>query len=156
MINAVYVAIAAAVFLTIGGGLLTPVGAWYRDLHKPWWNPPGWVFGPAWSIILGLWAWSGVLAWRGASDDAGRTAVLVLFGVNAVCHFLWSPLFFKFRRPDWAVIEVMFLWFSLIALLVWLRPFSILASWLIVPYFIWVSFASSLNGVIVRLNRPFA
>lgn len=156
MVNPVYVAIAAALFLTLGGGLLTPIGPWYRNLRKPEWNPPNWLFGPAWSVILGLWAWAAVLAWHGANDDAGRTSVLVLFGVNAVCHFLWSPLFFKFRRPDWAVVEVMFLWFSLVALLVGLRPFSVLASWLIAPYFAWVSFAACLNGVIVRLNRPFA
>lgn len=155
MSTPILAAIAAALFLTIGGGLLTPVGEWYRTLRKPAWNPPNWVFGPAWTIILGLWAWAGVLAWRGAIDDGGRTAVLTLFGVNAVCHFLWSPLFFKLRRPDWALVEVVFLWASLVALLVGLRQFSVLASWLIVPYFVWVSFAACLNGVIVRLNRPF-
>ncbi len=155
MSNPILIAAGTALFLMIGGGLLTPVGKWYADLRKPWWNPPGWVFGPAWSLILGLWAWAAVLAWRGATDEAGRTAVLILFGVNALCHFLWSPLFFKLRRPDWAVIEVFFLWSSLVALLIGVRPYSVQASWLIVPYFVWVSFAACLNGVIVRLNRPF-
>lgn len=152
----VVTAIGAAVVLTVGGGLLTPIDDWYATLRKPAWNPPNWAFGPAWTLILGLWAWSAVLAWRGAADPDQRTAVLILYGVNAVCHFLWSPLFFKLRRPDWALGEVAFLWGSLLALLVFVRPLSPLASWLIVPYFVWVSFAACLNAAIVRLNRPFA
>ena len=64
-----------------------------------------------------------------------------------------EPLFFKLQRPDWAVIEVMFLWSSILAMLIFLRPYSVDATWLLVPYFVWVSFAASLNGTIVRLNR---
>ncbi len=146
----------AAVFLAAGGGLLTPIDDWYGNLRKPAWNPPNWAFGPAWTLILGLWAWSAVLAWRGSATEADRQAVLILYGVNALCHFAWSPIFFKFRRPDLALIEVGFLWGSLLALLMFVRPLSVAASWLIVPYFIWVSFAACLNAAIVRLNRPFA
>ncbi|MBC7497408.1 MAG: tryptophan-rich sensory protein [Sphingomonadaceae bacterium] len=151
----VIVAVVAALVLTAGGGLLTPIDGWYAALRKPSWNPPNWAFGPAWTIILGLWAWSGILAWRGASGADAQTAVLILYGVNAVCHFAWSPIFFKFRRPDYALIEVVFLWGSLLALLIAVRPFSVLASWLIVPYFAWVSFAACLNAAIVARNRPF-
>lgn len=152
----VMVAVGSALVLTVGGALFTPIDGWYAGLKKPTWNPPNWAFGPAWTLILGLWAWSSILAWRGAPDPAGERAVVILYGVNAVCHFLWSPLFFKLKRPDLAVIEVLFLWASLLALLVFVRPMSELATWLIVPYFAWVSFAACLNGVIVRLNRPFA
>ena len=151
----VLIAVGTAVGLAAGGGLLTPIDEWYGGLRKPAWNPPNWAFGPAWTLILGLWAWSAVLAWRGASTAGQQEAVLILYGVNAVCHFLWSPLFFKLRRPDWALGEVAFLWGSLLALLVFVRPLSVLASWLIVPYFVWVSFAACLNAAIVRLNRPF-
>ena len=152
----VLVAAGAALFLAVGGGLLTPIDEWYANLKKPSWNPPNWAFGPAWSIILALWAWAGVLAWRGAPSAAGERAVLILFGVNAVCHFLWSPIFFRARRPDLALIEVVFLWGSLLALLIGVRPYSVLATWLIVPYFVWVSFAACLNAAIVARNRPFA
>jgi translocator protein len=82
--------------------------------------------------------------------------VVILFGTNAVFHALWSPLFFRLRRPDWALIEVVFLWGSLVALVVGLRPISHQASNLIVPYLVWVSFAAYLNVGIVALNRPFA
>jgi len=151
-----FVAAGAAVVLAGGGGLLTTVGDWYKRLRKPAWNPPPWAFGPAWSVILGLWAWSAVLAWEGAATPRDERAVVILYASNAICHFLWSPFFFKLRRPDWALVEVAFLWGSLVALLVFTRQYSVLASWLIVPYFIWVSFAACLNDAIVRLNRPFA
>ncbi len=151
----VIAAIVWAVILGGAGGLLTTIGPWYRALKKPPWQPPDWLFGPAWTLILGLAAWAAVLAWNGAVDDAGRTAIIVLYGVNFVFHFFWSPLFFNFRRPDWALIEVVFLWGSVLALCVALRQFSVLASWLIVPYFVWVSFAAILNLFIVRLNAPF-
>lgn len=147
----------SALFLGLAGGLLTPIGAWYRGLRKPSFQPPDWLFGPAWTIILGLAAWSAVVAWEAAAgDSSARRDVVILFVVNAVCHFLWSPLFFKLRRPDWALIEVVFLWSSLVALIVGLWPISSFASLLILPYFLWVSFAAVLNRAIVRLNGPFA
>lgn len=151
----ILIAAGVALFLGVGGGLLTPIGPWYRTLRKPPWQPPGWAFGPAWTLILGLAAWSAVVAWNAAPDDAARRGVIVLFAVNAVCHFAWSPLFFKLRRPDWALVEVVFLWFSLVALIVGLWPIAPFASLLIVPYLLWVSFAAALNLAIVRLNRPF-
>ena len=79
----------------------------------------------------------------------------VLFGANALFHLLWSPIFFKLKRPDWALVEVVFLWLSLVALIVGLAPISSFASWLIVPYLLWVTFAAWLNLAVVRLNAPF-
>lgn len=148
-------AILWAILLGAGGGALTNIGPWFRNLKKPKWQPPDWLFGPAWTLILGLAAWAAILSWQGAADDPGRRTIIVLYAVNFVFHFLWSPLFFKLKRPDWSLIEVIFLWGSVLALCIALRPFSVLASWLIVPYFIWVSFAAVLNLFIVRLNGPF-
>lgn len=151
----VIAAILWAILLGGLGGLLTAIGPWYHALKKPSWQPPDWLFGPAWTIILGLAAWAAVLAWNGADNDAERTTVIILYTSNFVAHFLWSPLFFTLRRPDWALIEVVFLWASVLSLLVSLRTYSPLASWLILPYFIWVSFAACLNLAIVKLNGPF-
>lgn len=148
-------AIAWAVILGGAGTLLTDIGDWYFALRKPRWQPPDWLFGPAWTIILGLAAWAAVLAWEGAATDADRMTIIILYAVNFVFHLLWSPLFFLRKRPDWALIEVPFLWLSVLAMCVMLRPYSELASWLIVPYLAWVSFAALLNLAIVRLNRPF-
>jgi tryptophan-rich sensory protein len=151
----IIVAASVAVFLGGLGGLMTPIGDWYRDLRKPVLQPPNWLFGPAWTVILGLAAWSGVTAWNAAPDHAAKVRVIVLFATNAVFHALWSPLFFRARRPDWALIEVVFLWASLVALVAGLWPISHFASELVMPYLAWVSFAAWLNSAIVRLNRPF-
>lgn len=148
-------AILWAILLGGAGGALTKIGPWYRNLKKPDWQPPDWLFGPAWTLILGLAAWAAILAWDGTPDNAGRTTIILLYTVNFVCHFLWSPLFFTLKRPDWSLVEVVFLWGSVLALCIELRPFSVLASWLIVPYLTWVSFAAVLNLYIVRLNGSF-
>jgi tryptophan-rich sensory protein len=145
-------AIAWAVGLCLIGGLMTPRAEWYARLNKPSWQPPGWAFGPAWTIILGLAAWSGVIAWNAAAGPAEQRSILILFAVNGLCHLAWSPLFFKAQRPDWALIEVVFLWASLVALVVGLWPISVTAAMLILPYLAWVSFAAYLNLTIVRLN----
>ena len=155
MSTVVMVSAGTAILLGVVGGLMTPIGDWYRNLAKPSWQPPDWAFGPAWTIILGLAAWSAVIAWNAAADDAARRAVVILFATNAVFHLLWSPLFFKLRRPDWALGEVVFLWASLVALVVGLWPISHMASLLILPCLLWVSFAAYLNLTIVRLNGPF-
>ncbi len=155
MTSTVIVAVLCALALAGAGGLMTEVGDWYRALRKPTWQPPDWAFGPAWTLILGMAAGAGVLAWQGAPSGPARATVASLFGANALLHFLWSPLFFKLRRPDWALVEVVFLWLSVLALAIGLRPYSETASWLIAPYLAWVTFAAAINLAIVRLNGPF-
>jgi tryptophan-rich sensory protein len=153
-----YTIIVAAIItlLVLGAGAaMTTVGPWYRNLRKPSWNPPDWIFAPAWTLILGLAAWAGVLAWTNAPDTGAQTLIAVLFGINIMLHMLWSPLFFNLRRPDWALIEVPFLWLSILALMIGLAAFSSLASWLLLPYLLWVTFAAFLNLTIVRMNAPF-
>ena len=108
----VIIAAGVAIFLGAAGGLLTPIGPWYRNLRKPSLQPPDWLFGPAWTIILGLAGWAAYMAYTAATTDAQRTSVIILFAVNFVAHFAWSPLFFKYKRPDLALIEVVFLWTS--------------------------------------------
>ena len=145
----------AVILVLAVGGWTTTVGTWYGDLRKPSWNPPKWVFGPAWTVILALAAWSGVAAWTSAAGDPARVLILALFGTNVVLHMLWSPLFFALKRPDWALIEVPFLWLSIAALMLGVGRYSTLAVWLLLPYLLWVTFAVILNLRIVRLNRPF-
>jgi benzodiazapine receptor len=136
---------ALTVLLMLGiGGSMTTIGPWYRDLRKPTWNPPNWIFGPAWTAILGLAAWAGVLAWTNASSSTEHVRILVLFGINIVLYVLWTPLFFNLRRPDWALIEVPFLWLSIVALMLGLAPLSSASSWLLAPYLLWVTFAAFL------------
>jgi tryptophan-rich sensory protein len=151
------IAVAALItLLMLGvGRWMTTIGSWYRSLRKPAWNPPDWVFGPAWTVILGLAAWSGVLAWSHASAGAEQLRIIVLFGLNVLLHMLWSPLFFNLRRPDWALIEIPLLWLSIVALMFAVAPLAPASAWLLLPYLLWVTFAGLLNLAIVRMNRPF-
>ena len=81
--------------------------------------------------------------------------MVVLFLANGALNLIWSPLFFRWRRPDWALYEVPLLWLSILVPMIVLAPINSLASLLLLPYLLWVSFASYLNLTIVRLNRPF-
>ncbi len=148
--------VAAIITLAVlfSGATLTKVGSWYRGLRKPWWNPPEWLFGPAWTVILALTAWGGVLAWTSSPPEAHATIAL-LFAVNIFFYVLWTPLFFNFRRPDWALIEVVPFWLSIAALMIGVAPYSTQAVWFLLPYLLWVAFAAYLNLKIVQLNAPF-
>ncbi len=137
------------------GGALTEIGPWYHSLRFPRWKPPNWSFGPIWTVVLTLAGVSAVLAWLGAASDQQRTVLVILFAVNGVFNVLWNILFFTFRRPDWALYETVFLWLSVLALVVFIAPISPNASLLLAPYLIWVAIAGVLNRAIVRLNAPF-
>ena len=151
----VAVAAGAAVLVAALGAAATDIGPWYQALAKPSWQPPDWLFGPAWTLIYGLIALAGVTAWRAARTRAARQRVLLLFSVNALLNVLWSELFFGFHRPDWAVLETTVFWLSIAVLIAAVWPLSHRAGWLLAPYLAWVTFASLLNLAVVRLNGPF-
>ena len=150
------VAAAAAIAVALSGGLLTDIGEWYQALAKPPWQPPDWAFGPAWTTIFALTATAGVLAWWRSDSESSRRVLLFAFALNAILNVGWSLLFFHLQRPDWARIEVVALWLSIVALVVVCARRRPLAGWLLAPYLGWVSFATVLNHAIVRLNAPFA
>ena len=81
--------------------------------------------------------------------------ILALFALNGILHILWSPLFFKVKRPDWALMEMPLLWLSVLALMVGVAPYTPIGPWLLLPYLAWVAFAMWINFGIVRLNGPF-
>jgi tryptophan-rich sensory protein len=144
-----------AVVVAVAGGVLTEIGPWYRQLRKPSWQPPDWAFGPVWTVILVLAAFSAALAWEAAGGTGGRPAVLAVLVINSILNIAWSGIFFKMKRPDWALIEVALLWVSIVALIVVLGAQSTTAGLLMVPYLVWVSIASFLNYRIVQMNKPF-
>jgi benzodiazapine receptor len=146
---------AAAIVVAVLGATMTDIGPWYQGLKKPDWQPPDWIFGPAWTVIFAFAALSGATAWRHAPADASREWVIGLFAVNGVLNILWTALFFRLHRPDWALIEVFFLWLSILLPMLVFARYSRTASLLLVPYLVWVSFAAFLNYTIVKLNGPF-
>jgi tryptophan-rich sensory protein len=149
----VYAAL-CALAVAVLGGLATEIGPWYRALVKPSWNPPDWLFGPAWTVIYALTALSGVRSWEVATPPQKRWLAL-LFGINGALNVLWSLLFFRLQRPDWALLEVGLLWLSILSLLVYCGRLRRQTIWLLLPYLAWVSFAATLNAVVVDLNAPF-
>ncbi len=148
-------AAAGAVGLAVLGAITTDIGPWYLSLKEPPWKPPDILFGPAWTTIFALAAVAGVIAWRRAETRSQREWIPVLFAMNAFLNALWSLLFFRLHRPDWALAEVGFLWLSILALVVVLGRIARPSGWLLAPYLAWVTFASALNLAVVRLNAPF-
>ncbi len=141
--------IAAVVVTAVVGSLFSiSAGEDYLALRRPTWAPPAGLFGPVWTVLYGLIALSGWLAWRAGS---GR-GELTLFGAQLVLNALWTPLFFGLGWYGAAFAEILLLWLTIVALITafWWR--SKAAALLLVPYLAWVSFAAALNISIAVAN----
>ncbi len=133
------------------GAVFISIGEWYNSLNKPTWNPPSWVFGPAWTLLylmMGMAAW---LVWREGGWREQRRA-LVLWLIQWFLNALWTPLFFGLHRPGLAFAEIVLLWLTvaLTAFVFW--QIKRAAGLLLLPYLAWVTFAAVLNFTIWRLN----
>ena len=145
------IAVTWAVATAAAGAALTPLTPWYRALERPWFQPPDWAFGPAWTLIFALAAFGFFRAWRAGA----RGALVAAFVVNGLLNAGWSLLFFTLRRPDWAMLELAALWLSVLAMILIARRHDRLAAQFIAPYLVWITFAGGLNWAILRLNGPF-
>lgn len=149
------VAAAVAIGVAALGATITDLGPWYRSLAKPDWQPPDAAFGVVWTIVYATAAASFVLAWRNARDSGAREWIIGLFALNGFLNILWSLLFFRLRRPDLALYEVVALWASIAVIAIYVWRYSRVSSALLAPYLLWVAFAAALNGAVVALNAPF-
>ena len=138
--------------LTLGGGMLigslTGPDAWFAGLARPSFNPPGWVFGPVWSILYVLIAVAGSRTWL--RDRKGQA--MKLWWAQLVLNFLWSPVFFGAHRIDAALAIIVLLLAAIIAFIFAVRKQDKVAAWLFAPYAAWVSFALALNAAFLRIN----
>jgi translocator protein len=133
----------------LGGMATTPsIPNWYAGLAKPSWTPPGWIFGPVWSVLYLSMAVAAWLVWR----KGNAVAPMTLFAVQLLLNAAWSWMFFGLHSPGAAFIDIILLWTTITAttVLFWRR--SLVAGLLFVPYLAWVSFAAVLNFAIWRLN----
>lgn len=124
---------------------------WYDQLNKPGWNPPGWLFGPVWTMLYTMMA---VAAWRiwTISGFSGGRKELSFFGIQLFLNGLWSQLFFNAQNPGLAFAEILLLLAAIsITTFYFFRKDSV-AGWLMVPYILWVAFATVLNGTIWFIN----
>ena len=121
---------------------------WYPALKKPPWTPPGWVFGPVWTLLYPMVAASGWLAWREGRARFGPLVYLLQLALNAA----WPWLFFAERRPGLALLCIAALCLAIVATIAAFWRLSRGAALLLVPYLAWVAFATALNHAIWRIN----
>jgi tryptophan-rich sensory protein len=125
------------------------IPAWYAALQKPAFNPPNWIFGPVWTILFIMMGIALYLVW---TSGKANTAALWIFGIQLGLNVLWSILFFGMQSPLWAFVDIIALWLAILATIISFYSVSATASYLLIPYILWVSFATILNWKIMVLN----
>lgn len=128
------------------------IPTWYETLIKPELAPPNWIFGPVWTTLYVLMGVSAFLVWRKGIYRKGARVALGLFGVQLVLNALWSIVFFGMQNPAGAFFVLALLWVGIVATMIAFFKISRLATYLLVPYLLWVSFAGYLNYMIWVLN----
>lgn len=136
---------------TIGGAASINAGSFYQQLVLPEWAPPAWSFGPVWTVLYALMGVAAWLVWRVDGFRAAQTA-LTLFFAQLALNALWSWLFFGWRRGGLAFADIILLWILIVMTMIAFWRIRAMAGALLVPYLLWVSFASVLNYVIWQLN----
>ncbi len=144
-------AFGAASFGAAATGAIFRPGEWYKQLDKPRWRPPDWLFAPVWAVLYVLIALSGWAVWEEAGIS-GAALPLGVYALQLLLNAAWTPIFFGLHRPGLALVEILILCGSIVATMVLFYPVSAAAAWLLVPYLAWVSFASALNFSIWRRN----
>ncbi len=145
------VALAGFILITFCAPLLSlgsMPGEWYAALNKPSWNPPAWLFGPAWTLLYTLMAVAAWLVWK----RVGFSRPLALYFVQLALNAAWTPIFFGAHQLGWALIEILVMWIMILLTLLSFRRVNPTAGWLFLPYLAWVSFATYLNFTLWRLN----
>ena len=141
--------------LAVGGvssfATASSIKTWFVTLKKPSFNPPNYLFAPVWTVLYILMGVSLYMIWQSPSGDA-RTNALIVFGIQLFLNFAWSFVFFYFRKITLALLDIMLLWIAIVIMILlffWIIP---IAAYLQIPYLLWVSFATALNGAIRKLN----
>ncbi len=142
----------AFLVLVVGGGCIIGFfnlpGAWYAALNKPWFNPPNFVFGPAWTLLYVLIALAG---WR-IFLRAPHGAAMKFWGLQLLFNFLWSPIFFSAHAIGAALVDSLLMWLSIVGFMATARKTDPASALLFAPYLAWVSFAILLNAALLSLN----
>ncbi|MBL8265503.1 TspO/MBR family protein [Steroidobacter sp.] len=135
----------------VGAVASVQAGSFYLSLVRPSWAPPASVFGPVWTVLYALMAVSAWLVWREGGFRHARTA-LTLFLVQLILNALWSWLFFAWHLGAAAFVDIVLLWGLIVATVIAFWRIRPLAGALLIPYLLWVSFATALNYSVWQLN----
>ena len=126
---------------------------WFDNLIKPSWNPPGYLFAPVWTTLYLFMGISLALIWTNKASERSKRSAYVLFATQLFLNFWWSIFFFQFHSPALALVDIVLLVITIVLTIFSFSSFSKTASWLLVPYILWVSFATILNFSIWNLNH---
>jgi translocator protein len=136
---------------SVGAIASSRAASFYGQLSQPTWAPPAWLFGPVWSVLYISMALAAWLVWRERGFRGARTA-LCLFVIQLIANALWTWLFFVLQQGALSLAEIVLLWLLVAATVLSFWPIHRLAALLLVPYLLWVSFASALTWSLWRLN----
>lgn len=129
------------------------INDWYQFVNKSPLTPPNYIFAPVWTILFLMMGISSYLIFRERKNDKSVNSALILFAVQFILNILWSILFFGLKAPLFAFIEIIFLWLFILMTILSFIKINKLAGYLLVPYIVWVSFASYLNLMVYLLNK---
>ncbi len=137
----------------IGAFVTAPeIRSWYAELHKPFFNPPAWIFGPVWTVLYALMGISLYLVLRKGLNNPKIKVAVSVFAVQLVLNALWSIIFFGLHAVDVSLLEIICLWIAILVTTLLFARIAKPAAWLLVPYLAWVTFAGCLNYAILTLN----
>lgn len=129
------------------------VKTWFVTLNKPSFNPPSWLFAPVWTVLYILMGIAFYLIWKNnVANHLEKKNAMALYFVQLILNFFWSLIFFYAREPAWALVEILLLLMMIIITAFYFYKISKIAGWLLLPYILWVCFASVLNYSIWQLN----
>ena len=138
----------------IGSAFTAPaIPEWYATLVKPSFSPPSWIFAPAWTLLYIMMGLAAALVWQKGLQDPRVRASLVAFLLQLILNMAWSALFFGLRSPLYGLVDILFLWAMILVTIAQFSKVSIPAALLLIPYVLWVTFASGLNLGIFLLNK---
>jgi benzodiazapine receptor len=146
------IAVCEAIGLAATPFTISVIPTWYATLNKPSFSPPNWIFGPVWTILYLLMGVAAYLIWEKGLKNKKTKIALIYFLIQLVFNFFWSVFFFGLRQPLLAFIDIIFLWLAIVITMLKFYKLSKTAFYLLVPYLLWVSFATILNFSIVVLN----
>jgi len=130
---------------------IASISTWYVNLNKPSFNPPNWLFAPVWTFLFLLMGISVYLIWKKGINKKTKYA-LDIFALQLVLNLCWTLIFFGLHSPLFAFVEIIILWVVILIVIIKFYKISRISAYLLIPYILWVTFASILNYSIYYLN----